>query len=205
MKQEFSLMEYWRVIRRRWPLVIALPLLAIIFSAAYYTFLFQPMPYEAKATVQVGKKIGDQNGKSLYYLGQANQQLALTYLNIAKSRSVMEKVSAALPDQPNLDELLGKINVSSIKGTELLQISIRDQDPKRAAQLANLAVIAFTQRLEEIENAEVLQVVDNAVEPKDRIYVNKKNNIVLAGLLSLLGSTLLAFLLEFARKTKTNK
>lgn len=205
MKQEFSLMEYWRVIRRRWPLVVALPISAMILSAGYYAFLFPPMPYEAKATVQIGKKIGDQNGQALYYLGQANQQLSLTYINIAKGRSVMEKVSAALPDQPNPDELLGKLSVSAFKGTELLQISIQDQDPKRAAQLANLTVIAFSQRLVEIENTDVLQVVDNAVEPKARIYIDKKNNVVLAGLLSLLASTLLAFLLEFARKTKTNK
>lgn len=205
MKQEFSLMEYWRVIRRRWPLVIAFPILVIIFSTAYYALLLPPMPYEAKATVQIGKKIGDQNGQNLYYLGQANQQLTLTYMDIAKSRSVIEKVSAALPDQPNPDELLGKLSVSSIKGTELLQISIRDQDPKRAAQLANLTVIAFTQRLVEIENTDVLQVVDNAVEPKDRLFVDKKNKVVLAGLLSLLASTLLAFLLEFARKTKKAK
>ena len=205
MKQEFSLIEYWRVIRRRWPLVIALPVLAMIFSVAYYAFLLPPMPYEAKATVQIGKKIGDQNGQNLYYLGQANQQLSLTYINIAKSRSVMEKVSAALPDQPNPAELLGKISVSPIKGSELLQISIQDQDPKRAAQLANLTVIAFTQRLVEIENTDVLQVVDNAVEPKARIYVDKKNKVVLVGLLSLLASTLLAFLLEFERKTKKAK
>lgn len=205
MKQEFSLMEYWRVIRRRWPLVVALPISVMILSAGYYAFLFPPMPYEAKATVQIGKKIGDQNGQALYYLGQANQQLSLTYINIVKGRSVMEKVSAALPDQPNPDELLGKLSVSAFKGTELLQISIQDQDPKRAAQLANLTVIAFSQRLVEIENTEVLQVVDNAVEPKARIYIDKKNNVVLAGLLSLLASTLLAFLLEFARKTKTNK
>ncbi|MGI6119278.1 MAG: YveK family protein [Desulfosporosinus sp.] len=205
MKQEFSLSGYWRVIRRRWPLVIALPVLAIIFSAVYYAFLFPPMPYEAKAIVQVGKKIGDQNGQGLYYLGQANQQLLLTYQNIAKSRSVIEKVAAALPDQPNPDELLQKVTVSTIKGTELLQISMRDQDPKRAAELANLTVTAFAQRLTEIENAEVLQVVDYAVEPKTRVYVNKINNIVLVGLLSLLASTLLAFLLEFAGKTKANK
>lgn len=198
-------MEYWRVIRRRWPLVMALPLLAMIASTAYYAFLFTPMPYEAKATVQIGKKIGDQNGQNLYYLGQANQQLTLTYLNIAKSRSVMEKVAAVLPDQPNPDELLGKLSVSSIKGTELLQITIRDQDPKRAAQLANLTVIAFTQRLVEIENTDVLQVVDNAVEPKARIFVDKKNNVVLVGLLSLLAATLLAFLLEFARKAYERK
>ena len=205
MKQEFSLIEYWRVMRRRWPLVIALPVLAIILSAVYYAFLFPPLPYEAKATVQVGKKIGDQHGQGLYYLGQANQQLSLTYQNIAKSRSVMEKVSAALPDKPNPDELLQKLTVSTIKGTELLQISIKDQDPKRAAQLANLTVTAYTQRLVEMENAEVLQVVDHAVEPKARIYVNKTNNIILAGLLGLLASTLLAFLLEFAGKTRTNK
>lgn len=202
MKQDFSLIEYWRVIRRRWPLVIALPLLAMGLSTAYYTFLSPPMPYEAKATVQIGKKIGDQNGQNLYYLGQANQQLVLTYTNIAKSRSVMEKVSASLPDRPNPDELLGKISVNSIKGTELIQIFIRDQDPKRAALLANQTVIAFTQRLAEIENTDVLQVVDNAVEPKDPLFVDKKNNIVLTGLLGLLASTLLAFLLEFAGKTK---
>jgi len=203
MKQEFSLMEYWRVIRERWPLVVALPLLAVVLSVTYYAFLVPPMPYEAKAIVEIGKKIGDQNGQNLYYLGQANQQLALTYTTIAKSRSVMEKASAALPDHPNPDELLGIINVSSFKGTELLQISARDNDPKRAAQITNQVVIAFTQHLTEIEGADVIQVVDNAVEPKARIFVDYKNNVVLAGLLALLASILLAFLLEFAKRIRT--
>lgn len=203
MKQEFSLIEYWRVVRKRWILVIALPLLSVGLSILYYTFLVPPMPYEAKAIVEIGKKIGDQNGQNLYYLGQANQQLALTYTTIAKSLSVMGKVSAAIPDHPNPDELLGIVNVSSLKGTELLQITARDNDPKRAAQIANQVVIALGQHLSEIEGTDVLQVVDNAVEPKARIYVDKKNNIILAGLLALLASILLAFMLEFAKKTRT--
>lgn len=203
MKQDFSVIEYLRVIRKRWPLVIALPLIAAILTTVYYTFMVPAAPYEAFATVQIGKKIGDQNGRELYYLGQANQQLVTTFVNIAKTNAVMEKVSAALPDKPNPDDLMNQVSASAIKGTELVSISVQDQDAQRAALIANETVKAFETRLTEIESADILQVVDQATVPKARLSIDKKNRVVLAGLLGLMSSVLLAFLLEFASNART--
>lgn len=205
MKQELSVMECLSVIRKRWTVVIALPLIAAIITTVYYTFMVPAAPYEAKSTVQIGKKIGDQNGQDLYYLGLANQQLARTCIAISNTHAIMDKVSAALPNKLNIDDLVGEVTVTSQTGTELVNISVRDPDAQRAALIANEMVKALATRLTELESADVLQVIDQATVPKARVFIDKRKRVVLSGLVGLLASLLLAFSLEFVRDAKARK
>lgn len=203
MKQDdFALIEYWKVLRKRWLLIIALPVIASLAGTLYLSRPTAPV-YDANTKIIIGKRAEDQSGRELYYSDQANQQLTRTYVEIARSRTVMGRVAANLVDKPSPEALSSQISVGIIKGTELLTINVKDSDPNRAAQIANAVTTEVAKYLAEIENKDVVKVVDYAAVPKTPLTVNKTNKIALLGVLGLLSGLLLAFLLEFAGKLKS--
>ena len=203
-KDEFALIEYWKVLRKRWLLIIALPVIASLAGTLYLSRSTTPV-YDANTKIIIGKRAEDQSGRELYYSDQANQQLTRTYMEIARSRTVMGRVAAKLADKPSPEALSSQISVGIIKGTELLTIDVKDSDPTRAAQIANETTDEVAKYLAEIENKDVVKVVDYAVVPKTPLAVDKTNKIALLGVLGLLSGLLLAFLLEFAGKLRSQE
>ena len=90
----------------------------------------QPPIYEAKATVMVGRSIENPNPSSNDLF--LSQQLAQTYVEIARRRPVQDAAMAAL----GIGEL-PHYSVSLVPNTQLLEIKVYDSDPQRAQAVGN--------------------------------------------------------------------
>lgn len=196
-----DLRDIWRIIKKGKWILIALPLIAMLTSVILSFFVLTPR-YEAYTTLMVGKTYDGQNAMILQYndILTANQ-LVKTYSQIAKSRSITEKVIEAEKLNMTPEQLSKSIDVKPVKDTQLIQITVEDTNPERAARLANFTASVFMGRVVEIMKVDNVNIIDVAVTPASPIKPNKKLNIVIAGVVGLMIALGIIFLLEFMDRT----
>lgn len=203
MEEEIDLREYWEVLRKRWVIVVALPLIAALTSGIISFFVIQPT-YEASTTLIVGKKAADGQAAAQMLdnsVLQANQQLAKTYATIAQSRTVEQAVIKALDLSMTVGELNKSIAINPVKTTEILEIQVTNTDPVLAASIANTMFQEFSKAVFEIKKVDSVSVVDKAVTPELPVKPNKKLNILIAFVVGLMASVGLVFMVEYLDNT----
>ncbi|SHK76108.1 YveK family protein [Desulforamulus aeronauticus] len=199
-----DLRDIWRILKKGKWLLISLPLIAMIVSGIISFFVLTPR-YEASTTLMVGKTYEGQNAMMVQYndILTANQ-LVKTYSQLAKSRSVVEKVIEFEKLNVTHEQLSKNIDVKPVKDTQLIQITVEDTNPERAAMLANTTAAVFMGKVVEIMKVGNVNIIDNAVAPESPVKPNKKLNIVVAGVIGLMIALGLVFLLEFLDRTIKN-
>lgn len=206
-EQEIDLLQLWEALKKRWVIVVAIPIIAGLTSGIVSFFIMDPV-YEASTTLIVGKKASDDTQQASQLLEnnvlQANKQLALTYSEIAKSRTVEENVIRELDLDYTTEQLNNKITVESVKNTEILEIAVLDKDPALAADIANTMAKKFSDSVINIKKVDSVSIVDKAVAPADPVKPKKKQNILIAFAVGLMASVGLALLLEFLDNTIKN-
>lgn len=206
MEQELDLKQILSIAKKRWLLLVILPLMAALISGGISFYLLKPV-YRASTTLIVGKKTSDlEQQASLLEKNvlTAYRQLAETYSEIAKSRTVREQVIAEIGLALTTDELKSKISVSQVKDTEIIEIAATDKDPKLAANLANITAQKFNAAVIDIIKVDSVSIVDKAVAPTSPIKPNKLMNIIFAFLAGFIISILIALFMEYLDDTFNN-
>ncbi len=80
------------------------------------------------------------------------QSLAATYAQMLMDRSVLQGVITQLKLERTPEDLAGAISVQNTNGTQLLEITVRDPDPQRAADIANAVATVFVARVQELRS-----------------------------------------------------
>ncbi len=204
MEQELDLRQYWDILRKRWLIVVALPLIAAL-SSGLISFLILKPVYQASTTLIVGKKASESlqaAGQMLdYNVLMANQQLAKTYGTIAQSRTVEQNVLKELKLPMTVGQLNSQISINPVKSTEILEIQVTNGNPELAAKIANTMAQEFSKAVIEIKKVDSVSIVDTAVAPTSPIKPNKKLNVMIAFVVGLMASVGLVFLLEYLDNT----
>jgi non-specific protein-tyrosine kinase len=127
LRQYFSIVWKWL-----WLILLST---AIAAGISYFTTSRQPKIYQASAKLLVGQSIQnpDPNTADLF----TSQTLAITYLQIAKTSTVLQGAIDALGVKMSAEDLGSRTNANSIPGTQLIQVSVVDTDPARAQALTN--------------------------------------------------------------------
>jgi len=152
-------LDYWRVIRIRWVLVL-LAFLLVLITAAVFTY-FQPREYKADVFVEV--KSTAENPR-IFGQGDPNlpihdPQLAPTVFQVIQRTGVLYPVIEQLQLQDKwardnrrpsrevaYQMLRSKLDVDEVRNTDLLQISVYDGNPQTAADIANKIVSVYQDR-----------------------------------------------------------
>lgn len=203
MEEEIELRQYWEMLRKRWIIVVALPLIAALTSGVVSFFILKPV-YQASTTLIVGKKaeVGQSAVQMLdNSVLQANLQLAKTYAAIAQSRTVEQNVIEDLDLDLTVAQLDNMIAINLVKTTEILDIQVKNTDPDLAAAIANSMANQFSESVIEIKKVDSVSIVDTAVTPTQPIKPNKQLNMLIAFVVGLMASVGLAFLLEYMDNT----
>lgn len=109
-----------------------------------------------------------------------NQKLVSTYSELVKSKNVLRQVinNLKLKDLEE-DELRRNVTVSSVKDTELIEITVTNKNAEYAHQIANEVAKVFTKKVSEIYNINNVHVVDEA-EVSDVPYnINHVKDIII--------------------------
>ncbi|MHB8073136.1 YveK family protein [Desulfosporosinus fructosivorans] len=204
MEEEIELRQYWEVLRKRWIIVVILPLIAALTSGIISFYVIKPV-YQASTTLIVGKKAAESGQAAVQMLDnsvlQANLQLAKTYATIAQSRTVEQNVIEDLDLSLTVGALDSMISINPVKTTEILEIQVLNIDPVLAASIANSMAQEFSKAVIEIKKVDSVSIVDSAVTPDKPVKPNKTLNVLIAFVVGLMASVGVVFLLEYIDNT----
>ena len=159
-----ELADYLHLIRRQWRLIIGVTLTVLLITAIV-TALTTPQ-YRAQAQVFVSTSGGDSATDLAQGSTFAQRQVA-TYADIVTTPIVLDPVA----EDFGLDGsagLSGRTTAQVPAGTVLINLSLTDEDPQRAADLVNAIAAQFSQTvqdLERIEGSETSPVKATVVQP----------------------------------------
>ena len=122
------------IILRAWLwLLVASVLLAA--SSAFLVSGAMPKIYEAENTLIVGQSLTASNPNSDQLL--AAQRLSQTYATVATTRPLAQRVIVRLGLQMTADQLLSEVRASAPSNSAMINLTVSDTDPGKAAEIAN--------------------------------------------------------------------
>lgn len=196
---EIDLREIFVMLKKRWLMILSMTLVAVIASGVISFFVLVPK-YEASTTMLVNYK-QNQEVTMTYSDMQMSQKLVNTYSEIIKSRSIAEKVVDQLDLDLTPEAVSSKLSVAGVGDTEVIYIKVTDENPDLAASIANAVGEIFKKEVKSIMKVDNVSTIDTAKVPVNPVSPNKMMNIAIAGVLGLMVSVGLVFVLEFLDRT----
>ena len=171
-------LDYWRVIRSRKEVILAVMLLVVVTGTAFTLTL--PKKYMADARIMVREDAMDIDVFERQYVGGYNPFFMRTQYEVIQSRQILYQVinnlnlqqvwgeklrddGSPLTREDAFDQLSRSIKVEQFRDTSLISIQVYREDPEEAARIANeIAAVYRDQRLtakrQEVKHAvEVLE------------------------------------------------
>ena len=169
--------------RKLWIIVLC----AVFVGSAVYTYTaccVTPM-YKAKVTFYVNNSNyqgGNNNSISSSDLATA-QRLVLTYVNIIKSDTVLEKVAQEADLDYTASQLRSMMTAESVGETEIFQMQIFHADPNMAALIANAIAAVAPNEISNILVGSSTKVVDYAKVPTAPYSPDRMRNALLGAII----------------------
>ncbi|MGV8881631.1 MAG: polysaccharide biosynthesis tyrosine autokinase [Rhodoglobus sp.] len=143
-----ELRDYIRVLRKGWVLIVLCALVGIAASAGYS--LLQTPKYSSSSQVFVSTQSGD-TASDLVQGSNFTQARVKTYSSLVTTPIVLLPVIASLGLDMTAAELAKQVTSAAPLDTTLISITVIDDDPVLAADIANAASQSLTAVVEEIE------------------------------------------------------
>jgi capsular polysaccharide biosynthesis protein len=203
MEETISLKELLVTLKKRLVMIILITMTAGLVSGVVSYFFLTPI-YQASTQILINQEKKDQTFYNPSEV-QTNLQLINTYNVIIKSPAVLDKVA----DDLNLDaaQLNGKITVSSETDSQVVNITVQDEDPKMAAKIANTTREVFREKIADLMNVDNVKKVSDATVAENQSPIKPQPvlNVAIAIVVGLMASVGLAFLLEYFDNTIKNE
>ena len=114
-----------------------------------------------------------------------NSKLVATYSELIKSKNVLREVISNLNTDLEEDMLKNYITVSAVEDTELIEITVRNEEPSNAAVIANEIAEVFTDKVKEIYNINNVQIVDKAEVSSEPANINHTKDVIMFACIGL--------------------
>ena len=200
---EMTLEDIFKALKKRWLLIVSITLMFLIGGSVFVLF-FGPVPqYQSSTTVLVDYRASETEALTQNDIN-LSQKLVQTYTEIIKSLTILNPVIEEMDLSLTPNELLKKISVSQVNETEIIKISVTDEDPILARDIANTLAETFSEEISHIMKVDSTSILDEAVLPTMPLAQNKVTKIAIAGILGMMVSVGLVFLFEYLdRSIKT--
>ena len=184
-----ELRDYIRILRKSW-LIIALLVLVSIAAATAYSITRTP-EYSASAKVFVSTQFGE-SGSDLVQGNSFTQARVKTYASLVDTPAVLLPVIARLQLDLVWQDLEPDVSATSPLDTAIIEITVMNEDPAVAANVANAVGAALTAVVADIETTAgstespvKLTRVQDAAVPLEPVSPNVPLNIALGALVGL--------------------
>ena len=172
-----------------------------IFLVPEYQSITQILLAKSNATTQDGTTQGMTTSQVTL-----NQQLVSTYSVLVKSESVLTQVKDNLKIDKSIEELRKNITVSTKDDTEIIQISVVDEDAEMAKNIANeVANVFIEQNAKGYYAMDNVYVVDEAKVEEEPYNINHLKDLAIFGAIGFVVAcvyVLIANMLDTTVKSK---
>ena len=183
MEEEIDLKSIFNMFWDRKIGIIVIILLCIVAGYVYTTFFVTPV-YEATSTAILtsnNESSSDEGGTTGVTQTEVtlNNSLLSTYREIATSDSVVSKVISNLVLNISDDALKSQITVTSATSSQVIQITVENENAELAAKIANEIRQVFTDRVAELYDMQNIKSLDDAKVPTSPSNINHTKDIVM--------------------------
>lgn len=201
MEETISLKELFQTLKKRLSLIIIITAIATATSGIVSYFLLTPI-YQSSTQILVNQSKDEQQ---VYNAGevQTNLQLINTYNVIIKSPAILDKVIEKERLNMTSGALNGLVTVASEQNSQVVNITVQNEDPKEAANIANSIAITFQEEISNIMNVDNVSILTKAQvgENPSPIKPQPVLNMAIALVVGAMASVGIAFLLEYLDNT----
>lgn len=201
-EETISLQDIFKVLKKRFKLIISITLGAMLIATIISFFILTPI-YQGSTQILVTQtKQSDQQMIQTQDI-QANLQLINTYNVIIKSPAILNTVIEELDLDTTHEKLTEDISVTNANDSQVVDITVENEDPYLAVEIANTIASVFQDKVPTLMNADNVNILSPAFVSEDikPVKPSKKLNIAIAMVIGLMISVGLAFLLEYLDTT----
>ena len=168
--------------------IILITLMFVAVGIGYSYFFVKPEYTSTTSLVLAQSSSSGQTGDGAISATDLtmNSKLVSTYSELIKRKAILGQVCENLniPDS-NIQELRGKIKVNSAKNTEIIEISVTNKDPNKAAAIANEIAKVFGEKIVEIYNISNVYLSDRAEANAVPSNINHMKDVVIFAFIGL--------------------
>lgn len=200
--EEIDLKELFIYIKNKIGLLIIITFGITLIGSLYGLLIQKPM-FNSYTTVVLGGTESSNTGITQNDIN-INKNLVDTYAEIVKSRSVLDKVIDELKLDMTYNQLGKIISVSALNDTEIIKITVDNEDAILAKNIANSTAKFFIVEVKSLYNMDNVNVLDEAIVSDSPYNVNilKQTLIyVLIGLVVAFGVVFIVFYFDRTIKT----
>ena len=187
---------------RKMPFILLITVVTALMGFAYSSFYVTPM-YKSSTKMYVMSSLDDSRTTVVTDL-QVGTLLINDYVELIKSRYVLESVIEELELPMSVGQLASEISISNPESTRVITLTVKDADPIRAMQIADTVREAASEHIENVMNIEAVNVVDYADLPTMKCEPNVRKYTMLgaaAGFVLMCAIFVLRFILNDAIRT----
>lgn len=175
---EVDLLDFGRVLLKKLPVLIAVAVILAL-AAMIGTRLWITPRYTSTTKMYV---LAKQDSATLTNNDmQTSTMLTKDYTEMVKTRTVVESVIAQLDLKVRYEQLLSRIAVYTPADTRMIYITVTDEDPYLAADIADAVREAAAIHIQQVMKTEAVNVADKANIPDRPSYPDEKKNGLIAG------------------------
>jgi len=201
MEETISLHDLFRVLRRRFILIISTAIFAVAITGVISYFFLTPI-YNASTQILINQKQTEQFQVSAQDI-QTNIQLINTYTVIIKSPAILTKVIENLELDTTPVLLEKKIKVETTQDSQVIKISVNDPEHYRSVDIANTIVEVLQEEIQLLLNVNNVYILSPAVYLENPLPAkpNPLLNMTIAAVSGLMVGVGMAFLINYLDMT----
>jgi capsular polysaccharide biosynthesis protein len=180
---EINVYDLLRHYAKYW-LFIALSTIVGLAAGIAYTNLIQVPVYKSDATLILVDSIPSSTKDAT----QINN-----YLELLKSRRVLQPVITQNNLGQNYSELSKSITTSNDKDTEVVKISVSISDPQKSQEVLDDTITSFKREVKKLYDTDNIEVIDSASLPTEPANVRSTLQITLGAIAGFLFSIIVVF------------
>lgn len=168
--------------------IILITLMFVAVGIGYSYFFVKPEYTSTTSLVLAQSSSSGQTGDGAISATDLtmNSKLVSTYSELIKRKAILGQVCENLNiPESNIQELRGKIKVNSAKNTEIIEISVTNKDPNKAAAIANEIAKVFGEKIVEIYNISNVYLLDRAEANAVPSNINHMKDVVIFAFIGL--------------------
>ncbi|WP_142827193.1 YveK family protein [Planococcus soli] len=197
MEETISLQDLFKTLKKRAGLIALMTILAITIAGVVSFLVLTPM-YETSTQILVNQEETEASQLTNQNI-QADLQLINTYSVIIKSPAILDEVSSQLGLDMSVEQLNSKITVATAENSQVVNVSVQDEDPAVAVDIANTTAEVFESEITGLMNVDNVSILSPAVlkENPSPVAPNPMLNMAIAAVIGMMLGVGIAFLLEY--------
>lgn len=204
--EEIDLKDFFGILWKGKNVILIVTIIGVIIGYVYTMYLLKPKYTAYTKLIMVQTNTSGDSSKGITQTDVTmNDKLVPTYQSLATTNSVVREVISNLGLNEDEDSLRKKISVTSEKSTQVIIVSVTDDNPEMATKIANELSEVFSRKVSEIYKIDNINIVDKAEVPDKPSNINHKKDILIFAGGSFIISIIYVFLKNIFDNTVSSR